>query len=88
MPSPCIYLLRAAAEGAPGVDFVKWKKPVLAGDVLSGETRVLDSRISQSRPGIGILNLRHELRNQSGDTVLESENPVMIRLRNPESTSS
>lgn len=78
------YLLRAAAEGAPGVDFVKWKKPVLAGDVLSGETRVLDGRESQSRPGIGILHLRHELRNQSGETVLESENPVMIRLRNPE----
>lgn len=82
------YLLRAAAEGAPGVDFVKWKKPVLAGDVLSGETRILDGRESQSRPGIGIVNLRHELRNQSGETVLESENPVMIRLRNPGSASS
>ncbi len=82
------YLLRSAAEGAPGVDFVKWKKPVLAGDILSGETRVLDGRESQSRPGIGIVNLRHELRNQSGETVLESENPVMIRLRNPGSASS
>ncbi len=82
------YLLRTAAEGAPGVDYVKWKKPVLAGDVLSGETRVLDSRESQSRPGIGIVSLRHELRNQNGDTVLESENPVMIRLRNPGSASA
>ncbi|PHR22704.1 MAG: enoyl-CoA hydratase [Hoeflea sp.] len=82
------YLLRAAAEGAPGVDFVKWKKPVLAGDVLSGETRVLDGRESQSRSGIGILHLRHELRNQSGETVLESENPVMIRLRNPGSADT
>jgi acyl dehydratase len=82
------YLLRTAAEGAPGVDYVKWKKPVLAGDVLSGETRVLDSRESQSRPGIGIVSLRHELRNQNGETVLESENPVMVRLRNPGSASS
>ena len=80
------YLLRAAAEGAPGVDFVKWKKPVLAGDVLSGESRVLDSRISRSRPEIGIVSLRHELRNQDGETVLESENPVMIRLRETGST--
>lgn len=75
------YLLRTAAEGAPGIDFVKWKKPVLAGDVLAGETRVLDSRVSVSRPGIGIVTLRHELRNQKGDTVLESENPVMVRLQ-------
>ncbi|MCY0096182.1 MaoC family dehydratase [Hoeflea ulvae] len=75
------YLLRTAAEGAPGVDFVKWRKPVLAGDVLAGETRVLDARESKSRPGVGIVSLRHELRNQSGDTVLESENPVLVRLR-------
>ncbi|KGF68010.1 enoyl-CoA hydratase [Hoeflea sp. BAL378] len=78
------YLLRMAAEGAPGIDYVKWKKPVLAGDVLSGETRVLDSRQSKSRPGIGIVSFRHELRNQRGETVLESENPIMLRLRSPE----
>ena len=82
------YLLRTAAEGAPGIDFVRWKKPVLAGDTLKGETRVLDSRPSKSRPGLGIVSLRHELRNQKGETVLESENPVMIRLRNPGSASS
>lgn len=75
------YLLRMAAEGAPGIDYVKWKKPVLAGDVLSGETRVLDSRTSNSRPGIGIVSFRHELRNQRGETVLESENPIMLRRR-------
>ncbi|MDZ7600126.1 MAG: MaoC family dehydratase [Hoeflea sp.] len=78
------YLLRMAAEGAPGIDYVKWKKPVLAGDVLAGETRVLDSRKSNSRPGIGIVSFRHELRNQKGETVLESENPIMLRLRTPE----
>ena len=69
------YLLRMAAEGAPGIDYVKWKKPVLAGDVLSGETRVLDSRTSNSRPGIGIVSFRHELRNQRGETVLEIGKP-------------
>ncbi|KJS16628.1 MAG: enoyl-CoA hydratase [Hoeflea sp. BRH_c9] len=82
------YLLRTAAEGAPGVDFVKWRKPVLAGDVLQGETRVLDARESKSRPGIGIVSLRHELRNQNGETVLESENPVMVRLRPAETAQS
>lgn len=78
------YLLRMAAEGAPGIDYVKWKKPVLAGDVLSGETRVLDSRKSNSRPEIGIVSFRHELRNQRGETVLETENPIMLRRRKPE----
>ncbi|MDP3527621.1 MAG: enoyl-CoA hydratase, partial [Hoeflea sp.] len=46
--------------------------------------RVLDSRKSNSRPGIGIVSFRHELRNQKGETVLESENPIMLRLRAPE----
>tara|TARA_R110002020_G_scaffold16307_16_gene57675 strand:- start:483 stop:956 length:474 start_codon:yes stop_codon:yes gene_type:complete len=78
------YLLGMAAEGAPGIDYVKWKKPVLAGDVLSGESRVLDSRESRSRPAIGIVSFRHELRNQRGETVLESENPIMLRRRTPE----
>lgn len=75
------YLLRTAAEGAPGLDYVKWLRPVFAGDVLTGETRVLEGRKSRSRPGIGIVSLRHELRNQRGNTVLVSENPVMLRLR-------
>ncbi|WP_394688269.1 MaoC family dehydratase [Hoeflea sp.] len=78
------YMLRAAAEGAPGLDYVKWIRPVLADDVLSGETRVVDRRVSKSRPGIGIVHLRHELRNQRGETVLVSENPVMLRLRMPQ----
>lgn len=78
------YMLRAAAEGAPGLDYVKWIRPVLAEDVLSGETRVVDRRVSRSRPGIGIVHLRHELRNQRGETVLVSENPVMLRLRAPQ----
>lgn len=78
------YLLRTAAEGAPGLDYVKWKRPVLADDVLAGETKVVGLRLSRSRPGIGIASLRHELRNQRGETVLESENPVMLRLRAPQ----
>ena len=61
---------------------------MLAGDTLKGETRVLDSRPSKSRPGLGIVSLRHELRNQKGETVLESENPVMVRLRTPEEATA
>lgn len=78
------YMLRAAAEGAPGLDYVKWARPVIAEDVLSGETKVVERRLSKSRPGIGIVHLRHELRNQHGETVLVSENPVMMRLRAPQ----
>ena len=75
------YISRMAAEGAPGIDFVKWKRPVLVGDVLSGQSRILACRPSKSRPAIGIVSFRHELSNQHGKVVIESENPVMIRRR-------
>lgn len=76
------HLLKMAAEGAPGVDYVKWKRPVLAGDTLSGRTTVGECRRSASRPAIGIVKMHHQLVNQRGELVLESENPLMVRLRN------
>lgn len=77
------YVSRMAAEGAPGVDYVKWKRPVLVGDVLSGESRVLTCRASKSRPEIGFVSFHHQLVNQRGKVVLESENPVMLRRHRP-----
>lgn len=76
------YLLRVASEGAPGVDFVNWKRPVLVGDILTGRAIVQKTRRSNSRPSIGIVEFRVELYNQRGELVLESENPSMVRLGN------
>lgn len=75
------YLLNALAEGAPGIDLMEWRKPVLAGDTLSGHSTVLESRPMRSRPGIGIVKLRHEVKNQRGELVCLSENSVMFRMR-------
>ncbi|KAA0700488.1 enoyl-CoA hydratase [Neorhizobium sp. P12A] len=75
------YILQSRSEGAPGIDFMDWKKPVLAGDTLSGESVVLDARPMRSRPGIGITKFRHEIRNQGGELVVRAENSVMIRMR-------
>ncbi|NKQ75201.1 enoyl-CoA hydratase [Rhizobium sp. UPM1132] len=75
------YLLNALAEGAPGIDLMEWRKPVLAGDTLLGHSTVLESRAMRSRPGIGIVKFRHEVENQRGQLVLVSENSVMLRMR-------
>ena len=68
-------------SGAPGIDVVRWKKPVLAGDRLTGRCTVLAKRISKSRPGLGLVTLRSELFNQRGETVLELQNTVMFLAR-------
>lgn len=75
------YLLQSASEGAPGIDVMEWKRPVLAGDTLSGRSTVLTARLMRSRPAIGIVKLRHELENQRGEPVLVSENSIMFRRR-------
>jgi acyl dehydratase len=77
------WLSRTAAEGSPGVDVMDWKKPVLAGDRLSGRSTVLASRILRSRPNIGMVKFLHEVENQRGEVVMRGENPIMIRLRDP-----
>ncbi|MCG5479055.1 MAG: MaoC family dehydratase [Ensifer alkalisoli] len=75
------FLGRSASQGSPGIDFMDWKKPVLAGDVLSGFSLVMESRPSTSRPGIGFVKFRNELTNQSGETVAVSEGSIMFRRR-------
>ncbi|MGX5664997.1 MaoC family dehydratase [Rhizobium daejeonense] len=75
------YLLASASEGAPGIDSMEWKKPVLAGDTLKGGSTVEAARPMRSRPHIGIVAFRHELQNQRGETVLLSRNSIMFRLR-------
>lgn len=75
------FLLDAASDGAPGIDEVKWLKPVRAGDTLSVRHTVLDTRQSRSQPGRGFVRFRFEVLNQSGDVVMEQTNSIMIRKR-------
>lgn len=71
----------STSQGAPGVDFVRWRKPVLAGDRLTGKCTVVAKRISRSRPGLGLVTLRSELFNQRDETVLELQNTGMFLAR-------
>ncbi|WP_323688126.1 MaoC family dehydratase [Rhizobium sp. AN69] len=75
------YISDSTSQGSPGIDYVDWKKPVLAGDTLSGKSIVLEQRTSGSRPGIGLVKFRHELYNQRGVLVSHGENTVMFLMR-------
>ena len=75
------WLSRSSSEGSPGIEFMEWKKPVLAGDTLSGSSTVLESRPLRSRPGIGLVRFLHQVENQRGEIVMRGENPIMMRLR-------
>ena len=74
-------LLDSTSQGAPGVDRIRWRKPVLAGDRLDGKATVVAARASKSRPSIGLVTIRSELTNQHGEVVLELENTAMFLRR-------
>ena len=75
------FLLDSTSQGSPGLVYVRWKKPVLAGDRLSGRSIVLDKRASRSKPGLGFVTVRSELLNQRGEVVLELQNTGMFLAR-------
>jgi acyl dehydratase len=74
----------AASMGAPGIDEVKWLKPVRPGDALSIRLTLLDKREPKSRSDMGFVQCRCELLNQHGEVVLESTYPGMFAKRNRE----
>ena len=75
------FLLDSTSQGSPGLDYVRWKKPVLAGDTLTGKSTILAKRVSKSKPGLGFVTVKSELSNQRGETVLELENTGMFLTR-------
>ncbi|MCV0397541.1 MAG: MaoC family dehydratase [Rhizobiaceae bacterium] len=77
------YILDSTSQGSPGVDYVNFRKPVLAGDELTGKTIVLEKRVSKSKPGLGFVSVKHELANQRGEVVCEMANTGMFLMRDP-----
>lgn len=59
--------------GSPGVENLRWPRPVRPGDVLRGRFTVLDTKLSRSRPDRGIVRSRGEMLNQQDELVMEVE---------------
>lgn len=75
------YLLESSSLGSPGVDHLRWLKPVFPGDTLRMRMEVLEARPMNSRPDVGLLRTRWEVINQGGDLVLTMEGWGMFRRR-------
>jgi acyl dehydratase len=71
----------SSAMGSPGVDELRWLKPVRPGDVLAGRLTVLERVPSRSKPDRGIVRFRAELDNQHGETVLRFDALAMMGRR-------
>lgn len=72
-----------AGLGSPGIDNLRWIKPVYPGDVLRCETEIIEKRRSRSRPDMGLFKSRSRTINQDGDVVMEMISNGLIRVRDP-----
>jgi acyl dehydratase len=75
------FLNRSTSMGAPGVDEVKWLKPLRPGTTLSVRRTVLDARASRSRPGMGLVKFLFELVDQHGEAVMTQAGSIMFGRR-------
>ena len=72
---------QSAAMGSPGVDEVRWHRPVRPGDTLSPRVTVLESRVSRSKPDRGVLRFRVDVDNQDGELVMSMVGTAFIGCR-------
>jgi acyl dehydratase len=77
------FLLRSTSLGSPGLDEVKWLKPLRPDDTLSVRIHTLETRNLQSRADVGISKMRFDLVNQHGEVILEAMTNQMMRRRHP-----
>lgn len=64
------YLLESASLGSPGIENVRWLRPVRPGDRLTAYRTIEETRVSTSRPDRGIVKTLWEVENQKGELVL------------------
>ena len=70
-----------AGLGSPGVDELRWLKPVFPGDTLHVRSRIVDKTPSRSRPEIGSFRSATVVTNQDEVPVLKFTSIVLIRRR-------
>jgi acyl dehydratase len=77
------FLNGAASLGSPGIDALRWRKPVHPDDELSLRLRVVGKELSAKFDDRGSVDIEHEIRNQSGEMVMSYRARIMIGRRNP-----
>lgn len=72
---------KQAGLGSPGIDELRWLKPVYPGDTLHIRGKILDKRESRSKPEIGSFRTLTTVTNQNDETVMTFISIVLIRRR-------
>lgn len=77
-----------AGLGSPGIDELRWRRPVYPGDTLHVRGKIIDKTPSRSRPEMGSFRTETTVTNQNDEPVLTFQSIVLIRRRPPEGERS
>lgn len=71
----------AASLGSPGIDQIRWLKPVRPGDVLRVRSEVIETRPLKRRPGMGVVKSSYTVLNQDDEPVMTFIGNGFVALR-------
>lgn len=77
------FLLNSSSMGAPGVEEIRWLKPVRPGDRLTVRTTILETREPKSRPDFGFARMKCEVLDRAGAAAMVSTTSLMFQRRHP-----
>lgn len=75
---------KSASLGSPGIDELRWIKPVYPGDTLRCESELIEKRRSKSKPALGLTKSKTTVYNQNGEPVMSLVANGLIAVRNPD----
>jgi acyl dehydratase len=74
-------IINAASIGSPGLDELRWPRPVRPGDTLKVEAEVREVRASASRPDRGLVTIAYTVSNQADEPVMTYRAMHLLRRR-------
>ncbi len=75
------YLSDSAALGSPGIDELRWLRPVRPGDTLTVYSTVAGVKVSTTKPDRAVMTTKTEVENQNGEIVLTMLGKTMMKRR-------
>ena len=82
------YLSSVASLGSPGIDELRWIRPVRPADALSVRVTLLEAKRSRSKPDRGIIHSLIEVSNQHGELVMSLKAINLLLCREPAGASA
>ncbi len=82
------FLSKVDSRGGLGFSDLKWKRPVMVNDSITGTVTLTDLRQSESHPEWAIMTLEFDIRNQRDEPVMTMSLANLVGVANPKNKSA